>query len=221
VSKATLDTWERVRSNRLALADRLEPLSDFAVNSPSWCAGWRVRDVVGHLVHLAESTRTSMLLDGLRSGTPSRTLDKAARRAGERPLPELCDRLRRSADGRFRIPGAPVAVGLGEVVVHGNDALRPIGSVFEVLPNDLRPVLDAYRRLARLAFRTTAPLLGSRGQVPRTLRVHLVATDMDWSSGQGPEVEGKAADLVLLLANRPQVLPCLSGEGTKILTQPR
>jgi uncharacterized protein (TIGR03083 family) len=221
VSNAALDILQRIRSNRLALADRLEPLSDSEANGLSWCAGWRVRDVVGHLVHLAESTQTSMLLDGLRCGTPNRTLGKAARRLGDRPLPELCDRLRHSADGRFRIPGAPVAVGLAEVVVHGNDALRPIGSTFEVVPDDLRPVLDAYQRLARLAFRTTAPLLGSRGQVPRTQRVHLMATDMDWSSGQGPEVEGKAVDLVLLLANRPQVLPCLYGEGAKILTQPR
>jgi uncharacterized protein (TIGR03083 family) len=221
VSKAAIDIWKRIRSDRMALADRLEPLSDFAVNSPSWCAKWRVRDVVGHLIHLAESTRTSMLLDGLRSGTPNRTLGKAARRLGERPLPELCDRLRRSADGRFRVPGVPVAVALGEVVVHGNDALRPLGSAFEVVPDDLRPVLDAYRRLARLAFRTTAPLLGSRGQVPRTLRIRLVATDMDWSSGEGPEVEGKAVDLVLLLANRPQVLPSLTGEGKMILAQPR
>jgi hypothetical protein len=48
-----------------------------------------------------------------------------------------------------------------------------------------------------------------------------VATDMDWSSGQGPEVRGKAVDLVLLLANRSRVLPSLSGEGTKVLAQPR
>jgi hypothetical protein len=170
------------------LADRLEPLSDFAAN---------------------------------RSGTANRTLDKAARRLGERPVPELCERLRRSADGRFRVPGAPVAVALGEVVVHGNDALRPIGSTFEVAPDGLRPVPDSYRRLARLAFRTTAPILGSRGQVPRTLRVQLAATDMDWTSGQGPEVEGKAVDLVLLLANRRQVLPYLSGEGKKVLAQSR
>lgn len=221
MSKAALDTWERICANRLVLADQLETLSEAQANGPSWCAGWRVRDVLGHLVHLAESSLTSMLLDGLRSGTPNRTLGNAARRLGERPVPELCERLRRSANGRFRVPGAPVAVALGEVVVHGNDALRPIGSAFQVVPGDLRPVLEAYRRLARLAFGTTAPLLGSRGQVPHTLRVHLVATDMEWSSGRGPEVEGKAVDLVLLLAKRPQVLPSLSGEGTKILARPR
>jgi uncharacterized protein (TIGR03083 family) len=216
---AGIDIWERIRSNRLVLADRLGTLSDTEASSPSWCAGWRVRDVLGHLVHLAEATGASMLGDGLRAGTPNRTLDKAARRLGERPVPELCDRLRRAADGRFRLPSAPIAVALGEVVVHGNDALRPIGSAFHPGPDDLRAVLDAYGRIARLTFRTTAPILGGRGALPRIRRVRLVATDLDWSVGRGVEVQGKAVDLALLLANRPQVIPSLLGEGKELFAR--
>ena len=41
----------------------------------------------------------------------------------------------------------------------------------------------------------------------------LVATDLDWTKGSGPEVRGKAIDLVLLVSNRRQVLPCLEGPG--------
>ncbi len=41
----------------------------------------------------------------------------------------------------------------------------------------------------------------------------LVATDLDWERGDGPEVRGKAIDLVLLVANRRQVLPSLEGPG--------
>jgi hypothetical protein len=41
----------------------------------------------------------------------------------------------------------------------------------------------------------------------------LVATDLDWLRGDGPEVRGKAIDLVLLVANRRQVLPSLEGPG--------
>jgi hypothetical protein len=40
-----------------------------------------------------------------------------------------------------------------------------------------------------------------------------VATDLDWSRGSGPEVRGKAIDLLLLVANRPQVLADLDGPG--------
>jgi uncharacterized protein (TIGR03083 family) len=219
MSTTGIDIWERIASNRLALADRLETLSDAEANSPSWCTGWRARDVLSHLVYLAESTRASMLRDGLRAGTPNRTLDKAARRLGQLPVPDLCDRLRRAADGRFRLPGVPIAVGLGEVVVHGNDALRPINFAFDPDPDDLRAVLDAYSRLARLTSRTTAPILGGRGTFPRTRRVRLVAIDLDWSVGHGAEIHGKAVDLALLLANRPQVLPSLLGRGKELLAR--
>ena len=41
----------------------------------------------------------------------------------------------------------------------------------------------------------------------------LVATDIDWSRGDGPEVRGKAIDLMLLVANRRQVIPLLEGSG--------
>jgi hypothetical protein len=41
----------------------------------------------------------------------------------------------------------------------------------------------------------------------------LVATDLDWSRGDGPEVRGKGIDLLLLVANRRQVLPRLEGPG--------
>jgi hypothetical protein len=63
-------------------------------------------------------------------------------------------------------------------------------------------VLDAYWRIGRFAFHA-AP---QRGR-------HLVATDLDWSRGRGPEVKGRAMDLLLLLANRRQVLGRLEGPG--------
>jgi uncharacterized protein (TIGR03083 family) len=220
MSRTAIDRWGRISSNRLALADRMETLSDAEANSSSWCARWRVRDVLGHLVYLAESTRASMLRDGLRAGTPNHTLDKTARRLGECPVRQLCDRLRRAADGHFTLPGAPIAAALGEVVVHGNDALRPIGSAFDPDPADLRAVLDVYSRLARLTFRTTAPILGGRGAFPRTRGVRLVATDLDWSVGRGAEIHGKGVDLALLLANRRQVLMSLAGEGKELLARP-
>jgi hypothetical protein len=38
-----------------------------------------------------------------------------------------------------------------------------------------------------------------------------MATDLDWSRRKGPEVKGRAMDLLLLLANRLQVLGRLEG----------
>ena len=69
-------------------------------------------------------------------------------------------------------------------------------------PSSSFPVLPAYHRLHRVAFH--AKRLG---------RVQLVATDTAWEAGAGPQVRGRAVDLLLFLANRSQVTPALSGPG--------
>jgi hypothetical protein len=43
--------------------------------------------------------------------------------------------------------------------------------------------------------------------------LRLVATDVDWTHGNGPEVRGRGADLVSVLGNRPKMLARLSGDG--------
>jgi hypothetical protein len=41
----------------------------------------------------------------------------------------------------------------------------------------------------------------------------LVATDIDWAVGDGPEIRGPVLALLLLLTGRPVVMPQLGGEG--------
>ena len=195
--------WKELRRLRLELADQIESLPPQWWDAESWCQGWRVRDVLGHLVHLAEATNASMLALQLRSfGSPDRTLDREARRLGNEPVPALAARLRAAAGGRFHVVGSPAVVALGEVLVHGADALRPAGADLEASPPQVVPILDAYRRLGRLAFHA-APSRGRR----------LVATDADWVRGHGAEVKGRAIDLLLLMANRRQVVARLEGPG--------
>ena len=117
-------------------------------------------------------------------------------------MPSLARRLRDAAGGRYHAVGTPPAVALGEVVVHAADALRPLGLALDPPPEMVAPVLDVYRRLGRLAF---------HGAPQRAVR--LVANDLDWARGEGPEVRGRAIDLLLLMANRREVLPWLSGPG--------
>ena len=204
---ATVDVWSELRRLRCQFADRLEVLDEAALNSPSWCEGWRVRDVLGHLVHLAEATQRSMVRDVVRGGIrPDGALRDAARRLGDNPVPELAGRLRAAAGGRFHVLGTPAAVALGEVLVHGADALRPLGLELEAPPEDVTPVLDAYWRVGRVAFHA-APQRGRR----------LVATDVGWTRGKGPEVTGRAIDLLLLIANRHQAAASLGGPGAVTL----
>ncbi len=133
---------------------------------------------------------------------PDKGLDLIARRLGDEPVPNLARRLRKARLGGVRVIGFPVGMGLGDVVVHGNDGLRPLGLEFEVRPDDAVSILDAYRRVGGLVFHT---------RPHRSVR--LVATDVEWSCGEGPEVTGRAIDIMMLMANRPQVLDMLSGPG--------
>ncbi|MFI5044333.1 MAG: maleylpyruvate isomerase family mycothiol-dependent enzyme [Acidimicrobiales bacterium] len=197
-----VDVWARVAARRVELADRIDTLDPAELDAESWCAGWRVRDVIGHLVQLAEATQRSMAMVLLRNGLPlDRGLAAAARRIGDRPADELAARLRRSAGGRFHVVGLPRAVALGEVLVHSEDALRPVGRPLDTGPDEAATVLDVYRRIGRLAFHQPIP------------DATLVATDTAWTAGRGPEIRGRALDLLLLLANRRQVLGDLTGPG--------
>jgi uncharacterized protein (TIGR03083 family) len=196
-----VDVGQEAARLRRQFADQVESLDETAWNSASWCEGWRVRDVLAHLVQGAEATYLSMSRDLLRGGLrPDHAVSKAAKRLGDVPVPELADRLR--AEGGFRLLGFPEAIGLGDVLVHSADAFRPLGMDVDTPPAHAAPVLDAYWRRGRTIVHAA----------PHRHRC-LVATDIDWTRGSGAEVRGRAIDLVLLLANRRQVLTCLEGPG--------
>ena len=74
-------------------------------------------------------------------------------------------------------------------------------------PEDAVAILNAYRRVGRLIFHTRP-----------CEKFRLVATDAEWSCGEGPEVAGRAVDLVMFMANRRQVVGTLSGPGAAGLT---
>jgi hypothetical protein len=72
--------------------------------------------------------------------------------------------------------------------------------------SDVVVVLETYKKWGRRMFHAVP----HRG-------VSLNATDVDWRSGVGPEVRGRAIDLLLLVANRPQVVDQLDGPGVATL----
>lgn len=198
-----MDEEQEVARLRRQFADRIETLDETAWTSASWCEGWLVRDVLAHLVQNAERTYRSLTLDLLRGGfRADRAMSKAAKRLGDLPVPELADRLRRAAESRFHLPGNPEGMGLVDVLVHSADAFRAVGLDLDAPPVDAAPALNALWKTGRVVVHAV-PHRGRR----------LVATDLDWSRGSGPEVRGSAMDLLLLVANRRQVLPDLEGPG--------
>ena len=201
----------RVAEYRCRVADAFETLTLEQSESPSWCIGWKVRDVLGHLVYNAEASRVSMVRDLIRHPMhPDRGLDLIAHQLGVEPVATLAQRLRKAQHGGVHVIGFPTAVGLGDVLVHGNDALRALGLEFGVDPYDAVSVLNAYRRVGSLIFHARPP--GN---------VRLIATDVQWSFGKGLEVTGRAIDLVMLMANRQQIVETLSGPGVAHLAAQR
>ena len=86
-------------------------------------------------------------------------------------------------------------------MIHQQDIRRPLR-----LPRRI----PAERLCAALDFVRYAPTI--RGAL-RARGVRLVATDVDWSHGKGPEVRGTGEALLMVMAGRPDALADLDGAG--------
>lgn len=202
--------WRWVAEQRRALAGSLDTLAPEAWDEESLCRGWLVRDVVGHLVSLAEGTRASVFVDVARQlRLPAEAVSRIAKREGRAAPDDLIARLRASAEGHFVVPTQPPVVALGEVVVHGVDALRP--------SRRTEPPVDAERaRAIAQAYRRLGPVFGT---ARAARRVRFDAGDAGWSVGPtaGLVATGTATDILLALAGRAEGRSALSGPGAELL----
>ncbi|MGH3357481.1 MAG: maleylpyruvate isomerase family mycothiol-dependent enzyme [Nocardioidaceae bacterium] len=194
------------RQERSELADFLERLTPDQWEVESLCEGWRVRDVVGHLISYEDHGTADLL----------RRLARARFRLGELnqvALAEYADLdthqliafLRSHLDPRGSTAHFGGRVGLVDALVHQQDIRRPLGMPRAVPEERLRYALP---------FAVTAPPLrgfwNARG-------VRLVATDLDWSRGSGPEARGTAEAVLMVLAGRTGIAQELTGPGADIL----
>lgn len=203
------DAWQWLLKTRLDLADRLDALASDAWEAESLCADWRVRDVVGHVVWLAEATRSSATRDVVKTRKlPSAAIAQIGRDVGRRAPAELTQRLRAGAGGRFVVPTQPPVVAYADTVIHSLDILRAVGAPELDLGDRGGAIATAYRKLG--------PVFGL-GRRPA--RVRFVATDGGWSVGPagGPVAEGAANDVLLAMAGRPAGTARLRGAGVASL----
>ena len=100
--------------------------------------------------------------------------------------------------------------------------VQPDGDDIAVAADDIRRPLGLPRRIpserltAALGTARTAPTIGA-GRRIRGLT--LSATDIEWSSGRGPHVEGPAEALLMAMAGRHGIVPELSGPGLPTLAE--
>jgi uncharacterized protein (TIGR03083 family) len=202
----TNDIWRYIGSERSDLADTWESLTPEQWGAASWCEGWSVQDVAGHLVASAEQTPPNFFKEFAGAGFKFNVFaERGAKRCASAGSSELVRRLRARTSTRNHPPG-PVNAMLGEVVVHGDDLRRPLGLFHKTPEAALVVVADSWKK--------TNVLIGSKRRIEG---LRLTATDSTWTHGDGPEVSGPLQSLVLAMTGRKQVLDDLSGDGVAIL----
>jgi uncharacterized protein (TIGR03083 family) len=203
-----MDTWEAVAAERRQLLTDLEALPASRWAEPSLCAGWSVEHVVAHLTAAATTGRWAWLrsIAAARFDADRHNERRLAEHRGPTPADTLA-RFRTVVDLRVA-PTGDLWAWLGEVVVHAADIREPLGIPTRPAPEHAAVVAAGY---ARKDFAVPSRR-AARG-------VRLVATDSDFTAGDGPVAEGSTLDLVLAMAGRPTAADRLVGDGAAVLRE--
>ena len=185
-----------------ALADLLDRVDKEEWDTPSLCAGWRVREVIAHLTMAARYPEDQFMAELRRCDFDfTRLSDQIAARDAGLPPAELVSNLRSPVMQHWTPPGGGYHGALNHVVIHGLDVTVPLG-VRRCSPDQtIRIVLgDLTAGGGHAHFGTS--IAGRR----------LVATDLDWSFGSGPALRGQAGDLAVAMCSRTVPAGRLDGE---------
>lgn len=203
-------SWPVIIEHRLAVADLLDTLTDREWETPSLCAGWRIRDVAAHLAMIPHPpSPASMVVEAVRArGSFHRLNHDIAVRAAQRPPAEIAADVRRYADSR-RLPVVTNYRNvMFDVLVHYLDIAIPLG-------RDAHVPVEAAAAGATRVWRMGWPFWSRR----RLRGLRLEATDTRWTAGEGDLVAGPIEALLLLVTGRTEAaLPRLTGPGAHRLS---
>jgi uncharacterized protein (TIGR03083 family) len=189
----------------------LAPYSDADWDHDTFCEGWRVRDVVGHML-LGYTTPMGAMLRKVAAArfdvdraSAIGSVDYGSAHSPAELLAEL-RRVQRDDVRKGISKVIPASDGVVDHVIHHLDITRPLG----------RPTTtSAAARRAALAHIVT--LGGFVRAKARAKGLRFEATDVEWAWGSGPTVRGSAEDLLLALSGRPAGLAALAGDGLTTL----
>jgi uncharacterized protein (TIGR03083 family) len=202
--------WQAIDTQRADLCDLLTGLDDDQWRQPSLCAGWTVRDVAAHLTlqQLGPAAAFGQLVKW--QGSLDRTIAHIARsRAAALTTEQTVAEIRATIGSRRRNFGVTHLETLCDILVHSQDIAIPLGRHLD-LPADAAAV--AASRALSMRWPPPPP------SVKRMAGFRLTATDISWSTGDGPTVQGPMAALLLVCCGRLAALPQLSGDGAAELT---
>ena len=196
---------EEERADLLALLHDLTPAQ---WDARSLCTSWRIRDVATHVVSYDELSKAGtvaiFLRGGLRTGKVN---DIALARYRDLDPDGIIELVARNQRPSGLPSGFKGGIALTDGTIHHQDIRRALG---------LERTIPAHRLVPVLTFSLGAPTLPSKGN---TRGLKLVATDVDWTAGDGPQVIGSGEALLMAAAGRVQALDDLSGDGLPTLQQ--
>lgn len=197
---------ELVRGEREDFADFLAGLTDDQWDRPTLCAGWSVRYVALHCVSFEGVPPLALAVRFVKGRLQTDRINAlAVSDLAHLSTTEVVAMFRDNAEPHGLTAGFGGRIALTDNMIHQQDIRRPLALARTIPPERLRVALDfvRYAPTIRGAWR-------ARG-------VHLMATDLDWSYGKGPEVSGPGEALLMVMAGRRDALRDLDGPGTAAL----
>ena len=202
------EVWQHIHVERIQMVDTWTGLLPEQWATESWCGGWSVQELAGHVVAAAEQTPANFFKDLALAGFKFNVFaDRDAKKNAAAGPNELIRRLG-ARTTTTNHPPAPVVAMLGEIVVHGADIRRPLGLTHSPATAALVAVADSWKN--------SNLLIGAKRRVAG---LRLQATDTDWSHGEGPEVSGPMYSIVLGMSGRKGAYSDLTGDGVALLAQ--
>ena len=167
-----------------------------------------MRDVATHVVSYDELSTMTTVGTFIRGGFSVSGVNAVAlQRYDDLEPPAIIDLLARNLRPSGLPKGFGGGIALTDGTIHHQDIRRALNLPRTIPAHRLAPVLN---------FALGAPTLPAKGNAKG---LKLVATDVDWTSGDGPEVSGPGEALLMAIAGRPDALGELSGPGLPTLRQ--
>jgi uncharacterized protein (TIGR03083 family) len=201
-------TLQMARDERADFASFLQGLTPQQWESPTLCDKWRVREVAVHTVSYDELSTGGLVRRFLKGRLNTDRINAiGVADYADRTTDQIVAMIRANPEPTGLTGGFGGKIALTDGMIHQQDIRRSIGLPRTIDPERLRTALD----FARFAPTLRGAWL-ARG-------VRLVATDLDWAFGKGPEVRGSGEALLMAMAGRRAALDDLDGPGKAKLAQ--
>ena len=205
------EKWSVIAAQRRLVAQLLDGLDEDQWERRSLCTDWRVKDVAAHLALTLQSPSfLRIVAEGFRARGDFDAVNRDLAKAhAVCPPAELVAELRELADSRRKPAITTLDNLLFDTLVHVQDVTLPLG-LTATMP------LEAAREGVDRVWRMGWPFWARR----RLRGLRLIATDVDWTAGEGAETRGPVQALLLLLTGRTgAALPYLGGSGVARLAE--